>query len=440
MSTKISEGEKERIIKLINSEEETREQQANNDLPTLKAKNKLFLDTLKGLYQYYSYNNKTKQIVLNLIKKINYEVLTKKDKELLDLIINQLEKAESEKIEKLLKQTPAEPNLMDQIYFNNLIFLNKILWEISLEKSFFEHHIKMFELYKNKFTRIELLTKYYVKKKEFEKLCQDYQLIFKITPFDSFEEYKKKLISEKDLIEVINPIKKLTSMFEKKYKSFINKNKKEWRKVIKSTTISTVNQISNGGHDKSFEGIKKTTIIPRFPGKRVCSVCGKKFQRKRPGGSLICGPCNRKKRKEIINQYFKIDELPEDIRSIMIKARELRNEYLAEYLHRDDVKEKQRKRTEVTIPSIQVGGRKNYLDNKNAPLPKRGWTVDVLRVIHSLEKEEFTLNEVYAYEEELARNHPDNRHIKDKIRQQLQILRDKGILKFKNRGNYLILR
>ena len=43
---------------------------------------------------------------------------------------------------------------------------------------------------------------------------------------------------------------------------------------------------------------------------------------------------------------------------------------------------------------------------------------------------EFSLVEVYAFESELARLHPDNRHVKDKIRQQLQLLRDKGILDF----------
>jgi hypothetical protein len=40
----------------------------------------------------------------------------------------------------------------------------------------------------------------------------------------------------------------------------------------------------------------------------------------------------------------------------------------------------------------------------------------------------FTNADVYAYERELAKLHPDNRHIKDKIRQKLQVLRDLGIL------------
>ena len=77
---------------------------------------------------------------------------------------------------------------------------------------------------------------------------------------------------------------------------------------------------------------------------------------------------------------------------------------------------------------------------KDKPLPERGWAVDILRVVHLLGKKEFALNEVYDYEEYLAKDHPKNNYIKAKIRQQLQILRDRGILKFKERGKYLVLR
>ena len=77
---------------------------------------------------------------------------------------------------------------------------------------------------------------------------------------------------------------------------------------------------------------------------------------------------------------------------------------------------------------------------KETPLPERGWTIDVLRVVHSLGKKEFALKEIYGYKEEFAKSHPNNTHIRAKIRQQLQILRDRGILKFKERGKYLVLR
>jgi type II restriction enzyme len=67
---------------------------------------------------------------------------------------------------------------------------------------------------------------------------------------------------------------------------------------------------------------------------------------------------------------------------------------------------------------------------------KRGWTLDVLTVLRSLSKRDFTIDEAYSFEEVLSQRHPENRHVKDKIRQQLQILRDLGYLKFVRRGHY----
>ncbi|MGA3283539.1 MAG: DpnI domain-containing protein [Verrucomicrobiota bacterium] len=59
---------------------------------------------------------------------------------------------------------------------------------------------------------------------------------------------------------------------------------------------------------------------------------------------------------------------------------------------------------------------------------ERGWTLDVLNAIRRLGKTEFTTADAYAFERELEKLHPDNRHIKDKIRQQLQVLRDRNLL------------
>ena len=66
----------------------------------------------------------------------------------------------------------------------------------------------------------------------------------------------------------------------------------------------------------------------------------------------------------------------------------------------------------------------------------RGWTLDVLTVLRSLEKHEFTIDDAYSFEKTLSRNHPENRHVRAKIRQQLQILRDLGYLQFVRRGHY----
>jgi type II restriction enzyme len=66
----------------------------------------------------------------------------------------------------------------------------------------------------------------------------------------------------------------------------------------------------------------------------------------------------------------------------------------------------------------------------------RGWTLDVLNVVRKLKTDRFTLEQLYGFEDELARLHPNNRHVRDKIRQQLQVLRDLGLLKFLGHGLY----
>jgi type II restriction enzyme len=66
----------------------------------------------------------------------------------------------------------------------------------------------------------------------------------------------------------------------------------------------------------------------------------------------------------------------------------------------------------------------------------RGWALDVYSSILELRKTEFTLDEVYRFEEELQAKHPSNRNIRPKIRQQLQVLRDLGLVGFRQPGRY----
>ena len=90
---------------------------------------------------------------------------------------------------------------------------------------------------------------------------------------------------------------------------------------------------------------------------------------------------------------------------------------------------------------------------KDISVTQRGWTLDVLNIVRRLVESrrrgdetpskksgidqrlltssptnEFTTADVYAFERELEKLHPNNRHVKDKIRQQLQVLRDAGLL------------
>ena len=70
---------------------------------------------------------------------------------------------------------------------------------------------------------------------------------------------------------------------------------------------------------------------------------------------------------------------------------------------------------------------------------KRGWTLDVLNIIGQFGNRIFELAEVYQFEAHFASLHPDNHRIHEKIRQQLQELRDLGLVKFLGRGRYILV-
>ena len=76
----------------------------------------------------------------------------------------------------------------------------------------------------------------------------------------------------------------------------------------------------------------------------------------------------------------------------------------------------------------------DFLKSKN--LEARGWILDVLNCIEDIKKQSFTLDDINKFESKLKIKYPNNNHIKDKIRQQLQFLRDKGLIEFNGKGNY----
>lgn len=69
----------------------------------------------------------------------------------------------------------------------------------------------------------------------------------------------------------------------------------------------------------------------------------------------------------------------------------------------------------------------------------KGWILDIMKCIDKIGKQEFKLEEVYRFEKELEIKYPNNKHIKDKIRQQLQFLRDKNYLTFVSSGKYKLI-
>ena len=73
---------------------------------------------------------------------------------------------------------------------------------------------------------------------------------------------------------------------------------------------------------------------------------------------------------------------------------------------------------------------------RNKSLDSKGWILDILNCIEKIPTSDFTLKDIYNFEKDLKTKYPNNNFIKDKIRQQLQLLRDKGIIEFNGRGIY----
>ena len=95
------------------------------------------------------------------------------------------------------------------------------------------------------------------------------------------------------------------------------------------------------------------------------------------------------------------------------------------------------------VPTSQEDVRLQY--QRVRPLARiraeiRGWTIDILRMIRRLKCDEFSLKDVYGFECDLSTIYPDNRNVRAKIRQQLQVLRNLGFIAFLGGGHYRVIR
>jgi type II restriction enzyme len=66
----------------------------------------------------------------------------------------------------------------------------------------------------------------------------------------------------------------------------------------------------------------------------------------------------------------------------------------------------------------------------------RGWLLEVMKCVEAIGRAEFEIADVYRFERELQQLYPGNTHAKEKMRQQLQVLRDAGFIEFLGRGKY----
>ena len=76
------------------------------------------------------------------------------------------------------------------------------------------------------------------------------------------------------------------------------------------------------------------------------------------------------------------------------------------------------------------------LSLRKTEIGTRGWLMDVLKCVERIPNDEFTIKDMYTFVDELHKKHPENNTVPDKIRQQLQFLRDKGFIQFFGGGRY----
>ena len=76
------------------------------------------------------------------------------------------------------------------------------------------------------------------------------------------------------------------------------------------------------------------------------------------------------------------------------------------------------------------GGTESVISNLTS------WKKDVFECLIKISNDIFTLRQVYAFEKQLNFLHPQNNNIEEKIRQQLQYLRDIGLIEFIKPGVY----
>ena len=65
-----------------------------------------------------------------------------------------------------------------------------------------------------------------------------------------------------------------------------------------------------------------------------------------------------------------------------------------------------------------------------------GWQLDLFRCLERIPSNTFDIADVYRFAPDLQKKHPSNKHIREKIRQQLQYLRNFGLVEFRGEGAY----
>ena len=140
----------------------------------------------------------------------------------------------------------------------------------------------------------------------------------------------------------------------------------------------------------------------------------------------------------IIPKHFFVSDIIEKRKPLAVTAR--RAGWIGCNIQLNKIPQKGRiflvKNSEVVKQENVISEWKQTLFLKNKTGSSKGWVLDVMNCLDAIQNDTFSLNEIYSFEQKLKEKYPNNNFIKDKIRQQLQLLRDKGVIEFKTRGTY----
>ena len=137
--------------------------------------------------------------------------------------------------------------------------------------------------------------------------------------------------------------------------------------------------------------------------------------------------CTFASNKDVFKNIIKAVKKYEEINSIKLSRDQFGE--LKKYLNRLSGK--------VFIDQLSMDDIYNIIEKKlNLIKDNTNWKSAIKNVIKKIPNEEFSLEDVYKYEPELVALFPDNMHVRDKIRQQLQFIRDDGEITFFGNGVY----
>ena len=99
------------------------------------------------------------------------------------------------------------------------------------------------------------------------------------------------------------------------------------------------------------------------------------------------------------------------------------------------------KEKRIKIPKIELEQASEYFDVYTGGTDSiretlGGWKLSVFDCLLQVQDDNFSLSDIYKFEDTLQQQYPENQFIRDKIRQQLQELRDLGLIEFFGQGQY----